>query len=660
MAFVLGHEGEKSLLAQLKRENLVEALGAGGSNLGEDNSIFSISITLTEKGVIEVDRVIELCAQAVNQLRESGIPRYIFDEIQKMDAMDYQFQSESEVFSVVQGHARGICDEDLSTYPMETTIIQEYDPNIIDEFLQCLTIDRAMITIVARSELTGVYPELKEQWMGGEYSIVPIEGNEIKHWCTVGPHENIDLPEPNPFIPENFDLINTEVTQNGGIIPPDLIVDNAWGKVYFEEDNRYLVPEVIWKFNFRTAQTEQPSPRNDILMSLYLRAIYENLNSVSYQASLGGLGYSLSDTSHGLSLVLQGYSDKTRELLLEILPVMKNCAATKEKFELYRDSLRRQYENAMLASPLNLGFELVRTVINKDNFLPEEKLLVMESVTYEDFVSFCNNFYDEVYIESLLYGNMTQEGAEKIWTDVHNSFETTPFPTEKLHELQILRLEDGSDPIIMTKDTERKGNAVILMIEDNDFTFENRAAQQILTKAMNAPFFGELRTKQQTAYIVNNWCDEIERELMFFFAIQSNTHDTRDLLSRFELFIEDFLLNIHENISREDFENIKKTFIDSLTKLPDNQMGMASMLSNLAFDYDADFEWFNKRIDGFRKLSYNEFVAIAQKFISRNNKKRLAILINGVISKTLSLQYNTVEPNEIQSLYYSRQQQDAA
>ncbi len=99
IGFVLGHEGEESLLEQLKREGLAEALSAGGGQVGRDNFSFEIQIRLTTKGVNEVDTVTKRCHQAIQRLREEGIPSYLFDESQQMALLNHQYQQRSNPFT---------------------------------------------------------------------------------------------------------------------------------------------------------------------------------------------------------------------------------------------------------------------------------------------------------------------------------------------------------------------------------------------------------------------------------------------------------------------------------------------------------------------------------------------------------------------------------
>lgn len=653
ISYIMGHEGEESLLAQLKREGLASSLSSGVQLAGQNNSFFVLEIGLTDDGLDEVNKVIERCAQMLNYLREHGVPEYIFDEIKNMQQISYQYQLPERVFDMVEHHAYNMMFEDLSTYPMKTNITSKYDPYSIEEFLDYLTLDRAQIFILAPSKLVDLEPQYQEPWMGGEYAILPVDKVLMNRWCLADEHTDMAVPPPNDFIPDSLQLVNKERTSDGyTVIPPKLLVDDRWGKFYFEEDKRFLVPQVDLTFNFLVPATESPSARNSVLLDLYLKAVDEQLNALRYRAYLGGLSGALGISHYGLSLQVSGYSDKARIFLKNIIDGLKQCRPTEDQFELYKNLLRRAYKNAVLASPLDLGIEVMQSMVYADQFTCEEKLSEIENISYKDFLDLCATLYSKVYIQALLYGNLTEQEAKNMWEGVSSAFQTTPLPKKERRSREVLHLQ-GNQPMYVVKETSRQGQAVLLMIEDSDFSFKRRAAQQMLARIMKPMFYHELRTKQQTAYVVSSWDQEIARELMFFFVVLSSNHGARDLLTRFEIFIENFLEEMPTDFTPEDFDSAKKVLIENLTHLPNNLDSMALLLRTLAFEYDGDFNWMEKRRQGAMDLTYEEFLSCANEFIGEKNKKRLAILIEGLFPKESGLQYKQVNKEEITQHYFN-------
>ena len=79
---VFGHEGPNSLLSQLIKEDLATGMYAsGGTRLNQAFDQFEISISLTDKGDKEYERVIELVYKFINQIREKGPLDYIYAEL---------------------------------------------------------------------------------------------------------------------------------------------------------------------------------------------------------------------------------------------------------------------------------------------------------------------------------------------------------------------------------------------------------------------------------------------------------------------------------------------------------------------------------------------------------------------------------------------------
>ncbi len=161
---------------------------------------------------------------------------------------------------------------------------------------------------------------------------------------------------------------------------------------------------------------------------------------------------------------------------------------------------------------------------------------------------------------------------------------------------------------------------------------------------MNNSFYATLRTKQQTGYIVLNRAQELDKHLFTFFAVQSNTHDPRDLLARFELFIEEFLQEMSKtDLTQERFEIIRQSLLTTIEQPPQNLIDMGTLLETLAFKYEGDFDWMNKRMAGFRELTYENFLEIAAQSLGKINKRRLAILIRGSSPENKNFSYSELK-----------------
>lgn len=335
-----------------------------------------------------------------------------------------------------------------------------------------------------------------------------------------------------------------------------------------------------------------------------------------------------------------GYSDKATELLKAVVSTLTNACPTQEQFNLYKELIARDYVNTLNANPLKEGKELLWSLLFKDFAGLPQKSSAITSISYEQMDVFCQSLFRECYVEGMLYGNITLEESKVAWAVVKEAISSLPYPpvSHSKIELGSLPSQDSSSYLVLK--SKNPSNALILTADCGDFSFKRRAAQEILTKGLEEPFFSELRTKQQTAYVVANWSLELERHLYSFFAIQSSSHVSRDLLARFELFIESSLQNLTDKVLPEDrFESIRAAFIRQLQHPAENLKKMGSLLHTFAFQYDGDFDWMDKRINGFQELTYKEFIEYAQEFLGKENKRRLAICVNGSVPQKNTINY---------------------
>ena len=277
----------------------------------------------------------------------------------------------------------------------------------------------------------------------------------------------------------------------------------------------------------------------------------------------------------------------------------------------------------------------------------KQKSTALQNAKFDQACCFFKNVLKECYVEGMLCGNLNEEEAQGAWKLIKETLGFAPYPTLLHPKLALAHLPSQDHPAFLALKSENPSNAVILTMDCGNFSFKRRAAQEILTKGLEEPFFSELRTRQQTAYLVANWSKEIERHLYSFFAIQSSSHDTRDLLARFELFIESSLQHFKDKvIPKERFESIRSAYIHQLKNSVENVHKMGALLHTIAFQYEGDFSLIEKRIKAFEELSYDEFVSLSQEFLGKENARRLAICVNGEVAKKGSIAYRHVTTPE--------------
>lgn len=643
ICYILGHEGEGSLYAELKKDKFADALSCGSARMGPKDLNFFVEIDLTPLGIEHVLTVIEKTFQTIAMIRKEGISQALFNEIQQLQKIDYQNQSREDEFKMLMKQAIWIANEEVSTFPEQSLIIQKFDPKLVQEFLSYMTPQNSIIDLVAPEEYLENKPEQKEPWMGVEYSVKKIPAEQLESWAGAEPNPSIHLPAPNPYVPDNLTLYRKPAVQSSLLPIPKVMIDNDRGKFFFAQDSRYAVPRISWNFEIKTPEIENGNAVKVVLGDLYIRAARDAINSEVYLASLAGLYLDLERTNNGIAIHINGYNEKAPLLLNNVLTALKDLKVPPIKFRIYKEALLRQYQNAAAESPLKQVIELFRSVIFKNFTTNKEKAAAIKKQTDAKFKEFIDKIFNKVYVEGLLYGNQTESQALSVSHKVLEYFDKKIYPKEEHLQTKLIVLPEEKGPFYAESPATTQGSAVFLGIQDFPFTFESYVTQQLLMQAMKEPFFSTLRTKQQTGYIVYSSSEEIEKFLFNCFIVQSNTHDGRDLLARFELFIEDFLQEItKETLPLERFEKIRESILTSLKQPPKNIVEMGELLTSLAFKYEGDFSWLDNQIKALEELTYPKFLEHVYKTMGKQNKRRLAIFLKGNLSEAATLQYKRV------------------
>lgn len=630
---VLNNEGPNSLASELKQEKLIEGMHCEMENTGGNSFTFQLQLNLTDSGVKQVNTVILRFFEAIDNFKQKGIPKYLVDELKTMTTLDYQYQVREDSFEHILKEAMRLADEDLSTYPEHTLTFQRYDAVATAELLEFLTPENALFELLAPQSLTGVPFENKEKWMNVPYTVKAIPEDVLTTWKHAAPHSKIDLPGLNPYLPLNIELLYKAATTKDktfAIPHPATLINDDNGTIYFTQDTYYSMPTISWIFDIKTPTVDPSNLESVILGDLFVKYINEDLSPYTYPASLGGISINITPSDNGISIIVDGYNDKSRILFLDIIKEITQLQLRDKKFKIYKDLLLREYQNEAMNMPVIQAYEVLNSVLHKDFFVNKAKAAGIKKITFEQFQDFYQNFFKATYVEGMMYGNINVEQAQDLASQLIATLNSQPYPKKEQPKKEVIVLPENQGPFLIETKSKVQGNAAVLAIALGRSDLKERAAQQILMQAMKGPFFSTLRTKQQTGYIVRSSAEEIEQHLFDTFAVQSNTHEGRDLIARFELFIEGFLQELGKTeITQEQFETFKKTFLTMLRQPPQSMAELTALLNKLAFIYEGDFNRMDKRIQAFEELSYEEFLAISRQMLGKNNKHRIAIVLTG-------------------------------
>ncbi len=644
IAYALNSKGDNSLFQSLRKEGLAEGLHAEADRLGKNLVLLNLSIDLTKSGIANLDDVFTRVFQTISYLKRSSIPPHLFNEYKKMSDIDYQWQSRYSAFEYVSELADIMIDEPLSTFPQKSTSIHAYKPKVLQEILIKMTPENAAFFVTASSELTKQKFDRKEKWMNVDYSVVKIDEQKIALWSQASTDPKLGSSTPNKFIPNNLTILSQE--KQTPIESPELLSDDSFGKCYFVKDTYYLVPNVSLQVGIKSPLlTEQV--KSISCSDLLVLHLHRKLTPTLFSANRAGLEAYFSRSDLKIHLSMNGYSDKINVLTGTMIDALKGPAPTKEEFELLKDELLISYENQSRTLPYYQASSLLLNLLYNNYPLGSELSQTLQQTSYEDFVTFHSEVFSKAYLEGTITGNIDASHANTLWKQIKSNLTPSVYPPSEHQKRKVLSLPDTQGPYTVKTSTTLQGNAAILMLQFKDTSSPAIVAERILSKATSEAFFSTLRTKQQIAYIAKSWGKEEENELLLFFAVHSASHPPEELLARFELFLEDFSHNFEIYIPEERFLTIKQSIVTNLAKSPDNLPSYAKEIDTLAFTWNGDFTRKSKLIKAAETLSYEDFKNISLTFLSRQNTKRIAFLVQGARATEQPFSYTQISPTEL-------------
>ena len=397
--------------------------------------------------------------------------------------------------------------------------------------------------------------------MGVNYAVLPMTEEKLKLFREAATRGDIGLPQPNPFMPKNLALVGTKFLprkQYLSLAAPQAIIDNDSMLAYYAADQLYQTPKIFWRFTIKTPQINNGVAHTVAMADLYVKAFEDLIDALSYDAKMAEFDFSIERKLEGLQLTFEGYSDSAYRFLEMVTAKLAIKEISVEKFAIYKDNLMREYENFLLESPLRIAMDLFKGAVFKQFSVTAQKAEALAQVDREKFNAFLGQLFTKTFTDALLIGNLTETEANQVSNTFQNALGSKPFPRAEQTPVSVIELPEDSGPFFLQSKTHAQGNAALLGLEGDRFSPQERNVQQILGQVIREAFYAELRTKQQTGYLIFSSAEEMEKHLFTFFAVQSNSHGPEELLYRFEQFLEEYLQNLtRSEITRERFELLK-------------------------------------------------------------------------------------------------------
>jgi len=664
VSYILGDEGPGSLAARLRENHLALSVSAGMSKVGRDNAVFSIDLSLTEKGMRNRDAVVGMVFKVMNGVKSAfdtdGVPKYIWEEARQRDINDFKLQERTgDTFGSAMGEVRSMFNEPLETYPRTQTILQHYDPVGARDIIDALTPEK-----MAMTQMGGVFPppnmvgEVQtETFYKAKFAIEAIKPEVIKTWTAVMNGEQDDdtdqfwggayaIPPPNTYLLQDpaplIGDINCEAPKFPELPEPKLTVNGTFGKLYVGVDKNFGDPYISASIQIKTAGTlmETLGPKARLMTQLFTDCLSEAVKAKLYPFEVAGLSASVSmgkGTNLYVSVGGKVPVKATYMAVLEtVLKPMKEAFseyASEDLFDMVKKAIARYYKNKLKSGARATAGRVLWNTFSNTRTPVDEKLGILNNITYAEVEAFIPQLMSSVNMEGFIYGRITEAEALEVYNKVKGLFvseDSTITPLAEADEfvskMRVLPSDQG--PWYKTASGSARSNATILMIDGGHMSCEDAMALPVLYKEVGNLFFRELRTKQQTGYVASSYATTVARRSVVLMLVESSWAGPGDLLKRFEAFNEMVLAGVNNGtIMPEDkLDSIRGSMLSSFNKPIQNIGSMSGILESIIKEYDGDFEAELKRKLILGNLTRATIVRVANAVLGPQNKRRFSVL----------------------------------
>jgi len=571
ISYLIGNRSKNTLSDWLQKQGLADAINAGADPMVDRNGgVFSISVSLTDKGLAQRDQVVAAIFNYLKMLRGEGIKQSYFDEISHVLNLDFRYPSITRDMDYIEWLV-----DTMLRVPVEHALdapylADRYDAKAIAERLDAMTPQNARIWFVSPNE-----PHDKTAYfVNAPYQVDKITPQRFEQWQQLGKGIALSLPALNPYIPDDFTLTKP----SHEFKKPEMVVDQPGLRVLYMP-SRYFAdePKADVTVAFRNAKT-MDSARNQVLFSLtdYLAGIA--LDQLSYQASVGGLSFSTSP-NNGLMFNANGFTQRLPQLLTSLIEGYSSFTPTEDQLAQAKSWYLEQLDAAEKGKAFELAIQPVQMISRVPYSERSERREVLKNLTLKDVLAYRDGLLADATPELLVVGNMSKQQVDTLASTLKHRLGCTG--VEWWHgEDVVVDKEQLANLQRAGSSTDSALAAVYVPTGYDEVT--GMAYSSLLGQIIQPWFYSQLRTEEQLGYAVFAFPMSVGRQWGVGFLLQSNSKQPAYLYQRYQ----DFYPKTEKRLramSEADFGQYKQALINELKQRPQTLSEEASRFAN---DFD--------------------------------------------------------------------------
>ncbi|WP_347290932.1 pitrilysin [Kluyvera georgiana] len=578
ITYLIGNRTPGTLSDWLQKQGLVEGIRADSDPVVNGNSgVLAISATLTDKGLANRDQVVAAIFSYLDMLRQKGVDKSYFDELAHVLDLDFRYPSINRDMDYVEWLA-----DTMIRVPVEHTldavnIADRYDAQAIKDRLAMMTPQNARIWYISPKE-----PHNKTAYfVDAPYQVDKISAETFAKWQKAADDIALNLPQLNPYIPDDFTLIKNEKSY----AHPELIIDEPNLRLVYMP-SRYFAsePKADITMILRNPQA-MDSAKNQVMFALndYLAGIA--LDQLSNQAAVGGISFS-TGANNGLMLNANGYTQRLPQLFGALLEGYFSYTPTEDQLEQAKSWYKQMMDSADKGKAYEQAIMPVQMVSQVPYFQREDRKALLPSITLQEVMAYRDQLKTGGRPEFMVIGNLSAEQSTTLARGIQSQLGANG--NEWCRNKDVL-VEKQQNAIFEKAGNSTDSALAAVFVPPNVDEFSSSAASAMLAQIVQPWFYNQLRTEEQLGYAVFAFSMNIGRQWGMGFLLQSNDKQPAFLWQRFKAFFPTAEQKLRA-MKPEEFAQLQQAVIADMLQAPQTLGDEASQLSkdfdrgNMAFD----------------------------------------------------------------------------
>ena len=583
IGYLIGNRSKNTLSDWLQSRGLADSISAGADPVIDRNGgVFSISVSLTDKGQANRDEVIAAVFSYLNTLRTQGIDKSYFDEVAHVLDLDFRYPSITRDMDYIEWLVDTMLRVPVADVLDAPYIADRYDPQAIKARLEGMTPQNARIWFISPNE-----PHNKTAYfVDAPYQVDKIGSERFSKWQAESDKITLSLPVLNPYIPDDFSLIKPDKKYER----PEELLNQPGLRVFYMPSQYYAdEPKANITLALRNKATVD-SAQNQVLFALndYLAGVA--LDELSSQASVGGISFSTGEDD-GVTFSASGFTQRLPKLMKQLLEGYASFTPTEQQLEQAKSWYLERLDSAEKGKAFELAIQPAQLLSRLPYTQRSERRKLLPAITLKQLLDYRKMLLEQSTPELLVVGNMTPEAVNNLAEQVrqqlncegHSWWHSEFIKVDKKALANLQKTGSSTDSALA---------AVYVPVGFDEH--QSMASSSMLSQIIQPWFYNQLRTEEQLGYAVFAFQMPVGRQWGIGFLLQSNVKQPAYLLQRFEAFYPSAEKRLRA-LSKEDFAQYQAAMINELKQRPQT-------LDEEAGRYSKDFNRENYQFDTREKV----------------------------------------------------------